>query len=132
VVAVSKDIVQRRLTLAGYQALPDDADDADDEIVDGVLFVAPRPRPRHQVVAKQLAHLLTSSPNARSVSSLACRTTESRMPKPAQGESTCLTSTDTTSSALYLVLKTHCSGRHSSLACRSLSGGSSPEPRHRR
>ena len=55
-VAVPEVVVQRRLTLADYEALPDDANY---EIIDGVLFVAPRARPRHQVVANRLATVLT-------------------------------------------------------------------------
>lgn len=54
-VAVPESVVRRRLTLADYEALPDDADY---EIIDGVLYVAPRPRPRHQAVAGQLVHIL--------------------------------------------------------------------------
>jgi Uma2 family endonuclease len=57
VVAVPEIVVQRRLTLADYEALPDDADY---EIVDGILFVAPSARPRHQVVANRFAHQLTT------------------------------------------------------------------------
>ena len=56
-VAVPETVVQRRLTLADYEALPDDADY---EIIDGVLFVAPSARPRHQAVAAQFtAELVT-------------------------------------------------------------------------
>jgi Uma2 family endonuclease len=57
VVAVPEVVVQRRLTLADYEALPDDADY---EIIDGVLFVAPSARPRHQVVAAKFTAALVA------------------------------------------------------------------------
>jgi Uma2 family endonuclease len=49
-VMVPEAILQRRLTFEDYLALPDDQDY---EIVEGVLYVAPRARPRHQRVATQ-------------------------------------------------------------------------------
>jgi Uma2 family endonuclease len=55
---VPRAIVQRRLTFEDYQQLPDDQDY---EIVEGVLYVAPRPCPYHQIVANRLAHALTGS-----------------------------------------------------------------------
>jgi Uma2 family endonuclease len=54
VVAVPES--RRKLTLADYCALPDDQDY---EIIDGVLYVSPRARPRHQRIVNRLAHLLT-------------------------------------------------------------------------
>ncbi len=48
-------IESRRLTLADYEALPDDQDY---EIVEGILFVAPRARALHQIVASRLAAFL--------------------------------------------------------------------------
>lgn len=50
-VMVPEAVVRRRLTLADYKALPNDADY---EIIKGVLYVAPRPRPRHQIIAGEL------------------------------------------------------------------------------
>jgi Uma2 family endonuclease len=47
VVAVPEQVMRRRLTLEDYLALPDDQRY---EIVEGVLHVAPRPRPLHQVL----------------------------------------------------------------------------------
>ena len=55
-VMVPEIITRRRLTLEDYLALPDDADY---EIIDGVLYVAPRSRPGHQIVAGCLAARLT-------------------------------------------------------------------------
>ena len=55
-VMVPEVITRRRLTLEDYLALPDDADY---EIIDGALYVAPRARPKHQVVANLLATELT-------------------------------------------------------------------------
>ncbi len=52
---VPEDIMRRRLTYEDYQALPDDADY---EIVDGVLYVAPRPSYEHQVVVGNLYVIL--------------------------------------------------------------------------
>ncbi len=49
-------ITRRRLTLADYEALPDDQDY---EIIDGVLYMSPRARPDHQIVANQFAVILT-------------------------------------------------------------------------
>src|SRR5438045_1711168 len=46
----------RRLTLEDYNALPDDADY---EIIDGVLYMAPRARPSHQIIANRFAAALT-------------------------------------------------------------------------
>src|SRR5258708_1734188 len=47
---------RRRLTLADYEALPDDQDY---EIIDGDLYLAPRARPDHQIVANEFAVILT-------------------------------------------------------------------------
>ncbi|MBI2942319.1 MAG: Uma2 family endonuclease, partial [Chloroflexi bacterium] len=55
-VMVPERVIQRRLTFADYSALPDDQDY---EIIDGVLYVAPRPRPLHQIVANRLSYILT-------------------------------------------------------------------------
>lgn len=41
---VPAELIGRRLTLADYEALPDDQDY---EIIDGVLYVAPRARYDH-------------------------------------------------------------------------------------
>lgn len=41
------ELRRRRLTLEDYNALPDDADY---EVIDGVLYVSPRARPGHQMV----------------------------------------------------------------------------------
>ncbi|MGH2459188.1 MAG: Uma2 family endonuclease [Chloroflexota bacterium] len=49
-------VMRRRLTFQDYQALPDDQDY---EIIDGVLYVAPRARSGHQITANRLAHILT-------------------------------------------------------------------------
>lgn len=49
-------ITRRRLTFEDYEALPDDQDY---EIIDGVLYVLPRARARHQVVANRFAFILT-------------------------------------------------------------------------
>jgi Uma2 family endonuclease len=54
-VAVPEAIMGRKLTLEDYCALPDDQDY---EIVNGVLHVSPRPRPRHQQIAGELLFLL--------------------------------------------------------------------------
>jgi len=51
VVAVPEQVTGRRLTFEDYQALPDDQRY---EIVKGVLYVAPRPRPLHQMVVTNL------------------------------------------------------------------------------
>lgn len=56
-VAVPEVILRRRLTLTDYEALPDDADY---EIIDGILYVAPSARPRHQVVAAKLTAALVT------------------------------------------------------------------------
>jgi len=55
-VAVPQVVMQRSLTLADYEALPDDADY---EIIDGVLYVSPRALARHQVIANRLSTDLT-------------------------------------------------------------------------
>jgi Uma2 family endonuclease len=55
VVAVPEQVTGRRLTFEDYQALPDDQRY---EIVKGVLYVAPRPRPLHQRVAYKLGLVL--------------------------------------------------------------------------
>ena len=49
-------ITRRRLTLADYEALPNDQDY---DIIDGVLYVSPRARPDHQIVANEFAVILT-------------------------------------------------------------------------
>jgi Uma2 family endonuclease len=51
------ELKRRRLTLEDYNALPDDADY---EIIDGVLYVAPRARPSHQMVQAELIAELRS------------------------------------------------------------------------
>ena len=61
-VAVPMSVIGRRLTYDDYQALPDDQDY---EIVDGVLHVSPRPRPKHQRVAHELGVMLTVELRAR-------------------------------------------------------------------
>lgn len=53
---VPEAITRRRLTLEDYEVLPDDADY---EIIEGVLYVSPRARPGHQVVAGRLTTLLS-------------------------------------------------------------------------
>lgn len=53
---VPESVLRRRLTLADYEALPDDADY---EIIDGELYVSPRARPHHQVVANRLSVTIT-------------------------------------------------------------------------
>jgi len=53
---VPEVITRRRLTLADYEALPDDQDY---EIIDGVLYMSPRARPGHQIVANEIAYILT-------------------------------------------------------------------------
>ena len=53
---VPEVIVQRRLTLIDYEAMPDDQDY---EIIDGVLYMSPRARPGHQVIANLLCVALT-------------------------------------------------------------------------
>lgn len=55
-VMVPEQVLQRRLTFEDYQQLPDDQDY---EIVEGRLYMAPRPRPEHQVVANRCAVALT-------------------------------------------------------------------------
>jgi Uma2 family endonuclease len=54
-VAVPESVTRRHLTFEDYQALPDDQRY---EIVKGVLYVAPRPRPLHQLVAFRLTRAL--------------------------------------------------------------------------
>jgi Uma2 family endonuclease len=49
---VPADLIGRRLTLADYEALPDDQDY---EIIDGVLYVSPHPRYEHQDLLVRLA-----------------------------------------------------------------------------
>ena len=53
--AVPEGIIGRKLTLEDYLELPDDQDY---EIIDGVLYVSPRTRPRHQRIAARFVHLL--------------------------------------------------------------------------
>jgi Uma2 family endonuclease len=55
-VMVPEAILQRRLTLDDYLSFPDDQRY---EIVEGVLYVAPRARSPHQVAANRFAHALT-------------------------------------------------------------------------
>jgi Uma2 family endonuclease len=50
-------VVQRKLTLEDYCALPDDQDY---EIIEGVLYVAPRARPGHQRISNRFAQILTA------------------------------------------------------------------------
>ena len=52
---IPEAIPRRRLTLDDYEALPDDADY---EIIDGVLYVSPRARPGHQALAFKLGNIL--------------------------------------------------------------------------
>lgn len=54
-VAVPQMVPRRRLTLEDYEALPGDQDY---EVIEGGLYVAPRPRPRHQLVASRIVFLL--------------------------------------------------------------------------
>ena len=54
-VAVPQEIIGRRLTLEDYGKLPDDQDY---EIIDGVLHVSPRARPKHQKIASEFLFLL--------------------------------------------------------------------------
>ena len=56
-VMVPEVVLRRRLTLEDYLALPDDQDY---EIVEGVLYVAPRARPKHQIVANRFIYELTT------------------------------------------------------------------------
>jgi Uma2 family endonuclease len=53
---VPEVVTRRRLTLADYEALPDDQDY---EIIDGALYMSPRARPGHQMVANKLSVTLT-------------------------------------------------------------------------
>lgn len=46
----------RRLTLDDYLALPDDQDY---EILEGVLYVSPRARPKHQRISNRVSVMLT-------------------------------------------------------------------------
>src|SRR5579859_643202 len=55
-VMVPEVVVKRRLGLEDYLALPDDQDY---EIIEGVLYVAPRPRALHQIVAYRLGSALS-------------------------------------------------------------------------
>src|SRR5579884_136627 len=59
---VPAEIVGRRLTLADYEALPEDADY---EIVDGVLYVAPRPFVPHQSALGRLYRLVADHAESR-------------------------------------------------------------------
>lgn len=52
---VPAELLRRRLTLADYEALPDDQDY---EIIDGVLYVAPSPFYGHQNIAAELITIL--------------------------------------------------------------------------
>jgi Uma2 family endonuclease len=52
---VPEVVTRRRLTLADYEALPDDQDY---EIIDGALYMSPRARPGHQIVAAKFTHIL--------------------------------------------------------------------------
>ena len=61
---VPADLLRRRLTLADYEALPDDQDY---EIIDGVLYVAPSPFFGHQNVAHRLAAAITAHADERSL-----------------------------------------------------------------
>ncbi len=54
-VMVPEKVLKRRLTYEDYQSLPDDQDY---EIIDGVLYVAPRARPLHQIVVYRLAGII--------------------------------------------------------------------------
>lgn len=56
-VMVPEKVMQRRLTFQDYQMLPDDQDY---EIVEGVLYVAPRARSGHQITANRLSVILTA------------------------------------------------------------------------
>jgi Uma2 family endonuclease len=58
---VPAQLIGRRLTLADYEALPDDQDY---EIIDGVLYVAPRPFPPHQRVSLSLTIVLVDHAEA--------------------------------------------------------------------
>lgn len=61
-VMVPEVIVKRRLGLEDYLALPDDQDY---EIIEGVLYVAPRARALHQIVWNRLAYILTGHVEVR-------------------------------------------------------------------
>jgi Uma2 family endonuclease len=54
-IMVPHEVIKRRLTFADYKKLPNDQDY---EIVEGVLYVSPRPRAKHQIVAAELVFLL--------------------------------------------------------------------------
>lgn len=58
---VPAELLQRRLTLADYEALPDDQDY---EIIDGVLYVAPSPFYGHQTILFQLARWIADHADA--------------------------------------------------------------------
>jgi Uma2 family endonuclease len=64
-VMVPELITQRRLTLADYEQMPDDQDY---EIIEGLLYVAPRARARHQIVANRTAVTLTLEIEQRGLS----------------------------------------------------------------
>ncbi|MBM2810695.1 MAG: hypothetical protein HW416_1454 [Chloroflexi bacterium] len=51
-VMMPREVIRRRLTFDDYKQLPDDQDY---EIVEGVLYVSPRPRARHQIIGTHLA-----------------------------------------------------------------------------
>lgn len=61
-VMVPQKVLKGRLTYQDYLGLPDDQDY---EIIEGVLYVAPRPAPFHQVVANRLAFDLTGHVEGR-------------------------------------------------------------------
>jgi len=55
-VKVPEVVMRHRLTFEDYLELPDDQDY---EIIEGALYVAPRARPHHQIIANRLAVSLT-------------------------------------------------------------------------
>jgi Uma2 family endonuclease len=59
---VPEVIVQRRLTFDDYQKLPDDQDY---EIIEGVLYVSPRARARHQITVSNFAVVLITHARER-------------------------------------------------------------------
>lgn len=59
---VPADLIGRRLTLADYEALPDDQDY---EIIAGVLYASPHPRYEHQDVLLGLAGVVREHARAR-------------------------------------------------------------------
>ncbi len=66
-VMVPEKVLQRRLKFEDYLSLPDDQDY---EIIEGVLYVSPRPRPLHQVVAYRLLMLIGTHVEALSIGML--------------------------------------------------------------